>query len=346
MRLKVVFLIITAVFLGFPGIARSQAPESLTPAEAAKKYEINTTGGANGGENASDPNAASAVEVTAFGKVDHDSCPVGGRIEYTLTVTVKADRGKRVELQKYDMPMAQGLDIVRQTQNNKKLFLSGKEITTIIRRAEYACVQEGEYKLGPVAVPYGIAGTQTAESSVLAAEAPVTVKPPLTKMIKSSKSGKWIAFVAGLAVFAVAAFYIKRRLRRAGTISDAMEKAEEAAKTKQDPWDGLAAEAAEKIEGDFYSKIEELFWAEAFYPDAAAVGAAATRISILAQRGAPVELLNEVRKVVNECQVGKFTGSVSRGDAMSTLSRARHILEKLSAYRPDTIKEDDHGTAG
>ena len=337
MRFHVIVTLSLAIVLMGVNAGRSQ----MTADEAAKKYEAGFQASPDDAQTNAEVN--SSVEVSAFGKAERDSCAVGQTVEYTLSITAKAARGKGVAFRSYETPQAQGLDIINQTQKTKKLFQGDREITTLIKRIEYRCASEGTFDLGPVTIPYSIQGEDDSESTVTAVAVSITVKAALADRMRSSPSGKWIAFVAGLAVFGIILMVIKRRFSRKRLAEQAATKAREAAKIKVNPWDELEKDAEKGVDGDFYAQLEELFWMEAFYPDTVPEGAAATRISMLAQRQVPAELLKRVRKVVNACQVGRYNGSVSRGDAMSALTQARQIVEKLSVYRPEKIEEDDNG---
>jgi hypothetical protein len=337
----VIPIVIASVFFIATGAAFPQTGNLPAAEEAVKKYEGEPPA------TLAPPVAAPAfpVEVTASGKADRNSCSVGGTIRYTLSIVSKAERGKSVFFKPWEAPLAQGLDIVHQALKTKRRFHGGKEITILTRRIDYRCAIEGSYQLGPVTVAFELDEGNQAESTAVAPAVTINVKPGVLDRMRSIKSGKWIVFVAGLAAFGIAALFIKRRFRRSRSIAEATARAQTAVNAGENPWDGLAKEAGEKIDGDFHAQMEELFWTEAFSPDPIPEGAAATRISMLSQRGAPLELLNEVRKVVNACQVGRYTGSVSRGDAMATLTQARQIIKKLSVYRPEKIEEDDNGTA-
>ncbi len=279
---------------------------------------------------AADAASAEAV-VQASGETSASRCAVGGTIEYTLRITWTTPRGRNVILKPFETPQAQGLDMIRQTQNSSRKFLGGRDITTLLNHVEYKCVEPGEHQLGPVSIPYQFSGSSQSDMTTEAEAVTVVVRPRLITRVREMGKWRYALFAAGLILFWIVVLLVRRRKKRELNVTAAVQQAQERDARGVSAWDELTEDARYTIDGEFFARLEDLLWSELFDPETPPAGTAATRIAILSGSGMPVEDLNELRKAINSCQTARYTSGVSQGDAQAVLALAKRIVERYQS---------------
>lgn len=262
------------------------------------------------------------THLNAVASTDRSTCAKGGTIVYHLELSWEVEPGRMVHVEDLELPLAQGLDQLSDTQSAKSTMEDGRRVAQRVHDVTYRCAEPGTFELGPLPIKY-YDGVNAQPNTAYAAAVSVTVSPGLIGRMQSP-AGKAVLFVLGLAFFWGLVMLVRRARR---------SKAEQPAKAipvpdRQD-WDALAARARETPDGKFYADLEAAVWDEMFQLTHPQEGTSSTRLAALQNDGVPESAIAKLRQVVGQCEKNRHVdGPQSQGDAIEAVNQARAAVSE------------------